>query len=374
MSKTRPDAAAAALCGRLLDDVDGLGARLTRLVRAEIRGYASLAQVEHEWNVRDTAAMLLHGLAEGRGPTADQLRFIETATLRRAHQGIQVHEVIASFHICARAIWDELRLAAATEATLVSLAGPLWDWIHALASAVADVYTDAAGRMNLEAAVQRQRFIELLRTGAPDAAAPLARELGFDSAGQFTAFASPVEQWAHGLLEPLHRELQRRPGKNVAALQGRRMFVISQGADADLAEVIAGLGGQECRIGVGLTRNGMRGAAESMSDAELASNRTRPNRRIVEFETEWLRATLADAGERLAPLLRPAERVASEHPDLAETVLAYSESGFSAKATAERLHLHANTVAYRLNRWHELSGLDPRSFDGMIRSVVALDQ
>lgn len=375
MTHSRRDAAAAAaLCERLLDDLDGLSARLTRLVRTQIRGYAPLAEVEHQWNVRDTAAMLLSGLAEGTGPTAAQLRVVEAATLRRAGQGIQVHEVIASFHVCAREIWDELRLSAANDAALISLAGPLWDWIHALTSAVADAYADAAGRLNLEAAVQRQRFVELLRSGDPDAAVPLARELGFDPGGGFTAIASPVDHWAHGLLEPLQRQLQRRPGTHVAALHGRMLFVITQGGETGLAEAIAELGGPAGLLGVGLGRDGLHGAAASMTDAELAARRASAARRVVRFERDWLSATLADSAARLRPLLQPAERAAVAHPDLAETVLAYADAGFNAKATAERLHLHANTVAYRLNRWHELTGLDPRTFDGLTRSIVALDR
>jgi DNA-binding PucR family transcriptional regulator len=38
---------------------------------------------------------------------------------------------------------------------------------------------------------------------------------------------------------------------------------------------------------------------------------------------------------------------------------------------AERLFLHRNGVHYRLHRWKELTGWDPRRMEELLRSVVA---
>jgi sugar diacid utilization regulator len=56
---------------------------------------------------------------------------------------------------------------------------------------------------------------------------------------------------------------------------------------------------------------------------------------------------------------------------LAETVLAFAAGDMSVARAGEALHLHANSVTYRLQRWALLVGWDPRTFDGLIRSVAA---
>lgn len=86
----------------------------------------------------------------------------------------------------------------------------------------------------------------------------------------------------------------------------------------------------------------------------------------------WLWATLAGADERLQPVLASGRRVADDHPHLVAAVRAFAASGFSVSAAARRLGLHANSVSYRLDRWHELADWDPRTFTGLTRSVAAL--
>ena len=51
---------------------------------------------------------------------------------------------------------------------------------------------------------------------------------------------------------------------------------------------------------------------------------------------------------------------------------AFAAAGFSVSEASRTLAVHANTVAYRLDRWEELTGWDPRSFNGLVRSVAAL--
>ncbi|MFG2350551.1 helix-turn-helix domain-containing protein [Streptomyces phaeochromogenes] len=51
---------------------------------------------------------------------------------------------------------------------------------------------------------------------------------------------------------------------------------------------------------------------------------------------------------------------------------AFAEAGLSLVNAAEALMIHPNTVAYRLGRWHKLTGSDPRTFTGLVRSVVGI--
>ena len=57
---------------------------------------------------------------------------------------------------------------------------------------------------------------------------------------------------------------------------------------------------------------------------------------------------------------------------LRETLLAYVASDLNVGATARRLHLHPNTVHYRLGRVERLTGRDVRHFPDVVELVAAL--
>jgi len=126
------------------------------------------------------------------------------------------------------------------------------------------------------------------------------------------------------------------------------------------------------RVRLGLVRAGLAGAETSISDAERALVVAEQGGRATPFEDAWLRASLVDSRDRLLPLFTEVRRVAGEQPQLAETVLAFADCGLSLAHTADALHIHANTVAYRLGQWHKLTGTDPRTFEGLVRSVVGI--
>jgi sugar diacid utilization regulator len=58
--------------------------------------------------------------------------------------------------------------------------------------------------------------------------------------------------------------------------------------------------------------------------------------------------------------------------DLSRTVQAFAESSLNVKQTARRLGVHTNTVYFRLNRIHKLTGIDPRTFSGTSLLLTAL--
>ncbi|MFF3288294.1 PucR family transcriptional regulator [Streptomyces sp. NPDC003023] len=74
------------------------------------------------------------------------------------------------------------------------------------------------------------------------------------------------------------------------------------------------------------------------------------------------------ARDRLARLLDPLEAA----PELLETLTGYLAHGQSRKRTATALHVHPNTVDYRLRRLTELTGLDVRDPVCVVRLTAAL--
>ena len=124
--------------------------------------------------------------------------------------------------------------------------------------------------------------------------------------------------------------------------------------------------------GIGAPRRGPDGARRSVVDAGQALALSRHRGAPVRFAEEWVAATLVAAGDALDDLCAAAIEVARRSPHLADAVLAFAEQGLSVVGAGRALHVHANTVIYRLERWAHLTGWDARTFDGLSRSVAAL--
>jgi DNA-binding PucR family transcriptional regulator len=70
----------------------------------------------------------------------------------------------------------------------------------------------------------------------------------------------------------------------------------------------------------------------------------------------------------LGPAIAHDQRAAGS---LVETLDAYLDSGCNARACAEQLYVHVNTVKYRIRRLEELCGLDLRLPDDLLRATMA---
>jgi sugar diacid utilization regulator len=124
--------------------------------------------------------------------------------------------------------------------------------------------------------------------------------------------------------------------------------------------------------GIGLPRQGPDGALRSVVDAAQAFAVSGRRGRPVRFADEWVDATLLAAADALHDVCARAVEVARRSPHLADAVRAFADEGLSVVGAARALHVHANTVIYRLERWQHLTGWDARTFLGLSRSIAAL--
>jgi sugar diacid utilization regulator len=169
----------------------------------------------------------------------------------------------------------------------------------------------------------------------------------------------------------VRRGLEGAPVPLVHSVHSGGVVLLAQDVEPGwLAELATRLG-LDGEVGIGLRRSALRGAALSVGDARLALAAASGERRLLSFADVWAEACLAAEAERLEPLLARGAAVAAAHPHLASTVLAYVAADMSLARTADELHLHANSVTYRLARWAQLSGEDPRTFTGLTRSAAA---
>jgi sugar diacid utilization regulator len=143
-------------------------------------------------------------------------------------------------------------------------------------------------------------------------------------------------------------------------------------AEADDTATLNRLLPPDATAGIGLPRRGSHGAARSLVDARQAFALSRSRGVPVAFGDDWVAATIAAAGDALDELCAVAVGVATRSPHLADAVRAFAQQGLSVVGAARSLHVHANTVIYRLERWQRLTGWDARTFDGLSQSMAAL--
>jgi len=79
------------------------------------------------------------------------------------------------------------------------------------------------------------------------------------------------------------------------------------------------------------------------------------------------------SAELLEETLRPIRDYdAVKNADLTLTLKSYFETGFNLTRSAAALHVHVNTVVYRLDRIRRLTGRDPSDPDDLLLLVLGL--
>jgi len=142
-------------------------------------------------------------------------------------------------------------------------------------------------------------------------------------------------------------------------------------------EIIADLGlAQPITIGVGQYYPDLAGLRKSYQDAKLAlevGTRVWGGGRIYHIKQVGMFITLAGTSQErkaelahqiLSPLLRDEQ--------LFKTVQTFLTSGLNLTDAAGKLHIHRNTLIYRLDKTKKLINLDPRHFDDALQIKLGL--
>ncbi|WP_345633777.1 PucR family transcriptional regulator [Rugosimonospora acidiphila] len=341
---------------------------------AHAEAYARTSWAEHEASVRRQFRLLLKQLAQRHPPTLDDLDWARALGRTRARQGLPLEAVLGAFHHGYRGFWELVASRAESGALSRETVDLLMASLQMTSAAIANGYTDVArARDELQIDLGHQLLDALYggRTVAEETTM-LARALGFDNDGMFQAASCLVALMAPELIDQLRWRLRDHGGAQCVVVRGPMLVVLSQGIPERRIVQLLDSGDGRLAVGLGLPRSGLGGATESLLDAEraLAVAQQSPEGGIVSFRSSWLLATLLPHAERLGPLLDAGK--ATNQPHLYEAVRAYADHGFSIAATAEALHLHPNSVKYRLDRWQQLTGWDPRTLEGAQRSLLSI--
>ncbi|MFJ5218397.1 PucR family transcriptional regulator [Streptomyces sp. NPDC088354] len=371
--------ALADLCTSVRTEVPRLTAGIVDRIREEIPEYHIVPRDEHEAGVREQFAGLLTGLITRRGPSPEESEHARALGRDRALEGLPLQALIGAFHVGYREIWNVLLTRADARGEnlsrqLVRLVGTVWTWVEQATGAAAEAYNDTIRAQEAAQLGLTYRFFEALYAPSPAEVdvARLAHSLGFDPAGTFQAVCAPSVAWADEQLAELRGRVGRRTGNMRCANRGATMVAVVQSMPVEVLVEAMRRHDPRLRIGTGLVRSGLAGAAASIVDAQEALALAGADGKAVSFGSAWLAATLLPQAGRLMPLLEAAAEPAASHPDLAVTVRGFADHGFSLTATGRALHLHPNTVKYRLARWRELTGWDVHTWPGLSASLLGL--
>ncbi|WP_280437707.1 PucR family transcriptional regulator [Nocardia carnea] len=356
----------------VLDRLDTITDDAVARIRTELSDFALVPYDEHREAVHEQLRRRLIAFGERRTWNQDDLGEVRALARRRARQAIALDVVIRAYHVGDRELWRHLSAARGeVQKLLPELASLMLESLQSVTSTLALAHgSETRARDRVQMAVS-QRLIDLLDSDPPDAEATrLAEYLGFDSARPFVGLAyvrgrggseSAVEAGPHFADGPIIA----RGG--IGAVQ----VLVIQADDDSIAQVVESLATAAFRVGVGSGHPGVAGAARSLRQAQLALSATSARNAVSRFGVDWLIDCVMSLADLLDHDVYHAAEIADVHPALRETVVAFAEADMSITHCARSSHLHANTVVYRLGRWRELTGWDPRTFSGLTRSVAA---
>lgn len=361
-----------AVLDQLREDLPHLSRAIVREIRATLAEYSIVPLGDHAAHVLEQQTRSVDALREGRGLTDEDLRRAGALGRLRATQGVSVEAVMGAWHVGNRELWKLIdQRADRGRSFLPELATLMWESIQKTSTEIAAAHSSVARARHTQDLTLTHRLIELLSREIVDPETEeVATSLGFDVAGDYVAACISAGESPEGVAQVLHEELEYLDGESFAVQQGAVLMMLAQGPSAqDVVEVIATLGAS-ARAGVGLQRGGLRGACHSIIDSRLCFESVDDSNHVRSFEDDWWRACLIAQRDRLAPIVLARREVIENNPHLVETVEQFMTSGFSVTATAKALQVHANSVAYRLDRWHQLTGWDPKTFVGLNQSLL----
>jgi sugar diacid utilization regulator len=280
--------------------------------------------------------------------------------------------------VTCRELWKALAGAVGDDepeaaTMLVSAATTVWTWAEQLTHAIMAAHREATGGREALALTIRKQFLDLLLYGdiASNQAHELARALGLKPEAPFTALVIRGVPEDEEQISRLERELEATGLGLYSRHERRGMVVLTQGPEVSILERIVRAHHPRVAIGVGHKRLGLPGARLSIGDAERALVLADDGSTLA-YDTAWFAVTLMESQERLRAVLARGLEAAQSNPTIAQTIEAFVEAGFSQSAAGTKLSVHANTVAYRLHKWEELTGWNPLTESGLVPTIASL--
>jgi hypothetical protein len=360
----------------LVDRVDlhALTEDLLARFRDAIGGYARLPD---ELLRGQIGAILLHNLelcftwvGTGREPTEEDLEPLRRSAKDRAGEGMPLEDLLQAYRLGGKAGWHALVAAAdGPERDALPYAAELvMDYIDRVSATVAQAYLEERQHLvSEEERSVRRLFDTLVADEEPGPALrALADRLGF-----------PVAPAYRALGIGLPRTAARAHAQHASALRAHGVLALTEGDRIVAlvpvgAPIPAGLPSQALVVASGDVARARLAAA--LDDVRSAIDLGRRLGRTGEVALDELVVDLllARAPDLAATLVRRVLGPLAGRPGALDTLTAFLAVHQDRRAAAAALHVHPNTVDYRIQRVQEAIGLDLTAPDDVALVVLAL--
>lgn len=333
----------------------------------------------------------IHLLDAGELPSDADLAELRSSAAQWARAGFRLEYMLRIYHEGIRLGW-ELVTERAGEGDIESIAAASRLWMALLERVTVAATTGFVAELDAikrERDVAAQELVTALLSGQ-DAAA-VARRSGLELADGYTVLGlalarHPDTRNPHVRQDVVARRTLRRVEVELeAACEGRQLAllgpeggtVLLAGARSDdsiamLRERIETVAGVSVTIVVvhATVSEVPTGAqqAHELLDLVRQLGRAPGVYRMQDLALEYQLTRPGPAREYLARVLEPLD----DTPELIETLETHIAHDLSRQLTARTLHVHANTVDYRLKRIAQLTGYDPTRPSGLRQLQAAI--
>ncbi len=366
---TTIDPAVRDLSRRMLPRADELAARLAQRIREQEPVYTEgyLVSVEDlQQSCRDNLSYVLRRLGgEAQVPT-DAPR--ETG-VRRAEFAVPLSAVLQAFRIGGRLIWEMLIEEAPdhpTEEILLRSAADVWAVSDELADAAAEGYRSASAELARHDTQLRSALLNSLLDGRLGDGSRLwesAALLKLPRHGAYVIVSAESRAPGDEGVPRVEERLRHRDVASVwrldADFQDGLVTLRPRFGIEDTCSTLAGLA--HGRVGVSEVFTGLEHSPAALRQARLACATATPgSTALVRFEQEPVAVLLVSAPDAAQGVVRRVLGPVLELPDtdraiLVDTVRVWLAQAGSSPAAATHLHVHRNTIRYRLRRVEELT-------------------
>lgn len=332
----------------------------------------------------EVAAGLLDG-GDYRKPLAE----VRTCAMDWAQAGVPIDAMQHATHEGLTSAFDHVLARLRTEDEPMIVAGvarAFVEIVHRIATAISQAYLTEIRD------VREESFDALASAVMAGTATPaMARACGMQPAADYLVFAVQFAPHidesdprldrhliAHRRIRRVRAEISRWCGESALmslAASGGTLLIPAPALNTDHAERFIEAISAAAQVPVRATflSAGIDAVPETLAHLDAMLELMRRLRRVGlhafhDLSLEYQLSRPGAARDRIASVLAPLE----DQPMLLETLLTHLETRATRLSTAKALHVHPNTVDYRLERIAEETGLDPRSSEDVwrLRSAV----
>lgn len=347
-------------------------------LRKQIGSYERLSDEVSQAGVLDSCERGLRlwhqWLISGGEPTPSALDELRQSVRARADEGVPLEDLLHAYRIAGRLGWQILRRHATPEeqGVLLDAAELAMLYVDLLSNVVTETYLGEREQLVSEEERGARELVEQIVGGTPltPEERELARQLDVPLRDSYVPFATAIP----GATPRRHAALaaRLRGEGRLAVTEGDRVFGLGLVPPelGDLSEgpkALLALGEETPRSELACAREELQLLVDHGRRARLAGVLTPSSHALELLLARSPRIARALCQQILDPLTR-----GGEGADLVHTLHTLVQCGFDRARTSRALHVHRNTLGYRVNRIEQLAGIDLDSPQDVARVFLAL--